>query len=199
MNQDVSKIKPLFRENAINNLNSINEIQSTLKVISPASWMWVLTSFFLILGIFTVGVFGKVTMNIPASGILIPADQLQKIDKIMNENLKVRQERLYTIKELLEKKKILYKKHYLMLEELERAEEDYLLAKEDFLTSTSERTFVPPVTSQNNASDQAIDALVFVNHKEGKKVVVGMKAYVLPSTVSAYEYGYMKGSVLNFS
>lgn len=45
----------------------------------------------------------------------------------------------------------------------------------------------------------SLEALVFVKHRDGKKVKVGMKVYVLPSNLSDYEYGYILGKVVEIS
>lgn len=50
-----------------------------------------------------------------------------------------------------------------------------------------------------NNFDDDLEALVFINHSEGKKISIGMDAYVLPDAISAYEYGYIKGKVVNIS
>lgn len=54
-------------------------------------------------------------------------------------------------------------------------------------------------TLLTDISNKTLDALVFIDHMEGKKIKAGMAAYVLPSTVSPYEYGYIKGEVISIS
>lgn len=53
------------------------------------------------------------------------------------------------------------------------------------------------IISKHNS--ECLEALVFVNHTDGKKINVGMNVYVLPNEFSAYDYGYIKGKVVDVS
>jgi HlyD family secretion protein len=48
-------------------------------------------------------------------------------------------------------------------------------------------------------SDNKLESLVFINHLLGKKVRVGMEVYVLPSMISSYSYGFIKGHIISIS
>jgi hypothetical protein len=171
-------------------------------VIEASHWLRISMFFFILLGIFIWIIYGKVAMNISARGIIMPEDQMLLAEKFFNEDINGKEVILNSTKQLLDKKKLLYKKHYLSYVDLQQAEKEYLMAKEDSASSLYMSYFNMDRTlfkQDHTAHDQPLEALVFVNYTQGKKVAAGMKAYLLPSMISAYEYGYIKGIVSSVS
>jgi hypothetical protein len=194
-------VKSLFRENALSHLNSSIETQHALNVIKPASWIIILCSLLFLTGIFWWVFWGRIVVTIPTIGIIIAEEELNEAQHLMTENIKAHEEKVRVLQDLLAKKQSLYKKHYLTLIDVEAAREAYLSAKEE-LTGIGRQNYVAikrSFASTTHNSHPVLDALVFVTHAKGKKVLVGMQVYVLPNTVSLYEYGYIQGKVVDVS
>lgn len=141
-------------------------------------------------------------MTVSASGIILPLEHIQYAEKITQENLRAQKSKLSMLQSILIRKRMLYKQHYLTIMDLEKAEEEYLAAKYDLMSNSINRN--PNVERAIFDSDAAIQdhelyALVFVKNTEGKRILPGMEAYVLPKILSSYEYGYIKGKVVSVS
>ncbi len=202
MTQGSSTKKNLFRENALKNINSLDEIHGSLKINNVSAWLWLVVSLLFLMSIAIWGLFGQVAMDVTASGIIIAAEQFSAAENFVNENWIERQRRVNSLKTLLEKKEKLYHKHYLTITELEQAKEDYIAAKQALTTRPTVsyiNATAPLLSAHGNHTNQLLYALVFVNHHQGKKVSAGMDAYVLPSTMSLYEYGYIRATVVSVS
>ncbi|MEO8401966.1 MAG: hypothetical protein ABI597_09280 [Gammaproteobacteria bacterium] len=201
MTPESTNTKPLFRENAINSINSAEEIQRCLKVVSTSSWIGISILLSVLIGILIWSVYGEVTMVVMANGIIIPLDQLQQTEKSLKDNLTSYKERVALLKNLLQQKKVLFINHYLTIVDFSKAQEEYLSAKEELANMAKDID----VNTTNLKSDKKTTnsgnffALAFVNHAEGKKISPDMEAYVLPSTVTVYDYGYIKGKVSSVS
>jgi hypothetical protein len=191
----------MFRENALKRFNSPENLQSTLKVIQPRAWMWLLLMFIFLISVLVFGVYGRISMTVSAFGIILPLEHIQHAEKVAEENLRDLKAKLFMLQNILEKKRILYKKHYLTITDLEKAEEEYLAAKNDFLNTANKNPNIErPVFDADAAlHDQELVALVFVKNSEGKRILPGMETYVLPKNLSSYEYGYIKGRVVSVS
>lgn len=57
----------------------------------------------------------------------------------------------------------------------------------------------PLFTIISGGTSNQLEALIFINHADGKKVRTGMDVYLLPSEFSAYDYGYIHGRVVEVS
>lgn len=337
MTQENPQPVSIFRTNAISHLSAINNPQLSLSVINPSAWLWVSAAAFFLSGLFLWAIFGRISITVPASGIILPENgqvipiiatqqghvsevyvkegtsvqentvlarlanpymdedlkYLQKVyedhekllnqfkahalqkkavlsehfhqqEKILQESLKDHQEKLNTLKDLLVKKRALFKKHYLTMPEMTQAKEEVIIAKKELAKVKSDLELAPiQFKEENDALDEktnlqlakvlesqhalekkmlekkngavilspgkglitahhiskgdyvtgnktlftlvtshtnpSLETLVFIKHSEGKKVGVGMKAYILPSNISAYEYGYIKGKIIEIS
>lgn len=201
MTSDNINAKSLFRENAINSINAPEEIQRCLKVVSTSSWIRISILLSVLIAILIWGFYGQVTMVVLANGIIIPLNQLRQTEKSLQDNLAIYQERAAILKKLLQQKKILFINHYLTIVDFSKAQQEYLSAKEEFEKMAKDvdanTSNLIPDMRVNDSSD--FFALVFVNHADGKKISPGMNAYVLPSTVSVYDYGYIKAKVFSVS
>lgn len=202
MTPDTSPAKHLFRESALKNNHAIDEIEKSLKVVSISSWIWLTLFIFSLLSMLIWGLLGQVAMEVSASGIILPAEQFIMAENFASENLNDRMKRVASLKDLLNKKQALYKKHYLTITELEQAKQEYFSAKQALANKPNENyaALIKPLNSaQNIHQNQELYTLAFVNPMEGKKILVGMNAYVLPTTMSSYEYGYIKGKIVSVS
>ena len=55
------------------------------------------------------------------------------------------------------------------------------------------------VSIERSDLNEEIEAILYVNSREGKKVKVGMEVQISPSTVEVEKFGYIKGSVIHVS
>lgn len=327
----------LFRSNAINKLNVVNDLQNPLRIINPGSIIWLCVAALLITSITTWGIFGEISTNIQSSGIILnknsqvlpmlashpgnvteifvkPGDQIKKntlmatiknpflesdliylqqthtnnkkiLTEFRNEyetrsqtlsqqltqqevflknSIALKRTRLHTLNSILLKKKEIYLKHYLTIVDLEHATEEYNIAKEDLdktiltlqelpiklkqlqteLNEKMDKYTANFIDSKHNLekkivenrqgslitspvdgkiisihitrgspiaagktlftvltdnAEKNLEAIVFINHTDGKKISVGMETYILPNTMTPYEHGYIKGKVVNIS
>jgi hypothetical protein len=193
---------PLFRQNAINSLNAINDIQGSLKVIQPGYWLIILAFLSILIGVGIWSMYGKVSLIVEGKGIFIPSDKVQKSETFFVESLKDREQAMNSIKEILDRKKELYRDHFLTSVELAQSEKEYVIAKEES-ASPLKGSYIniqrPSFKVDVTASSPEMEALVFVGHIEGKRISAGMKVYILPGTLSPYEFGYIVGHITSVS
>jgi hypothetical protein len=189
----------MYRESALNNLNMTSDMQGALKVVEAKSACYMIASIMGLVGIFIWSVYGSVSIEIPAQGMLMSAAQLDQAEKDEGEARKERVASLKTMKDLLDKKQTLYSHRYLSLDDLEKAKREYHDTKTNLLRTQGTSVEVNGLFHADAKLSKQLDALVFVSHTQGKKVAVGMHAYVLPSTMSEYEYGYVQGKVVSVS
>jgi hypothetical protein len=195
-----NNVKPLFRDNALNSLNTLDDVNNALTVVMPGSWLLIAVSMLTVTGILLWAYFGRVSINVEANGILLPFDQIHETEKHVKEMMADRINKLNFLKELLDRKKQLYNKHYLSEVDFHNAENEYLTAKAELTTLPKSDYFNTQLfTVRTGISNTVLDALVFVGSTEGKKVSVGMNVYVLPNSLSQYEYGYIRGKVISVS
>jgi hypothetical protein len=188
----------IFRTNAINHLNSLEDIQSSLKIVNPGAWIWVVISMLVLLGILIWGVFGSITLTTNAQGIIFPAHTLSESERLINQNSKDHQEKIIAFEKLLNKKNILYRKHLLTESDILRAKEEYLSAKEE-PSNLIKNSYLPASYSKENSTNTLLDSLIFIDHTQGKKISEGMKVYILPNQFSSYDYGYINARVVSIS
>lgn len=191
-------INKLFRENALKGLHSEDELQASLKIIKPGSWIIILILILLFVLVLVWGLMAKLEMSVSGSGILLSMQQFQHAEKMMLDNRNEHHARLDQMKIILENKRKLYKQHYLSLIDMEKAEQEFLAAKYNSIT---DKKFNPdePIFGSLTNKHEDLYSLIFVKTKEGKKIRKGMTAYLLPNIFSEYEYGYIKGEVLDVS
>jgi hypothetical protein len=192
----------LFRKNAINNLNSIDVLNSSLKVLNPGIWIWVVGVLIVLCGIIVWGILGTITLDIESRGIIFPEQNLIESEKNIKQGIKDRNDKILSLKNLFNKKKQLYDKRYLTVVELLKAKDEYLIAKEE-LANPNKGSYLPltsiSVDDSIDSSTATLNALIFINHEQGKKIAVGMKAFILPNMFSMYDYGYIQGEVISIS
>ena len=192
----------IFRQNAINNINSLDEIQNALKIINSAGWVWLLVSILALIGILVWGIKGTITLNIETQGIIFPTERLSESESIINQNINDHDEKIAVLEDLYKKKKKLFEKQYLTQVDLLKAKEEFIAAKEE-LSNPNKNAYLKSSKLSSyavvNSANTSLDALIFIDHAQGKKISQGMNAYILPNTFSAYDYGYIHGRVVSVS
>tara|TARA_R110000868_G_scaffold169102_3_gene403972 strand:+ start:1380 stop:2237 length:858 start_codon:yes stop_codon:yes gene_type:complete len=191
----------LFRENALKHLNAAQSIETSLQVVEVNFIVYLVASLLVLFSLIIWCVFGKITVEVPARGMLLPAQRISLAEQFYQANKKDHEMSSKAMKDLLDKKLMLYKKRYITRDEVERARQDYLHARDTSLSTTylSNAGADDPFNSNHVALNEELMALVFVSHAEGKRIARGMEVFILPSTLSPYEYGYIKGKVISVS
>lgn len=187
----------LYRQASLKHLNSSSDIGPALKVINRTEILLLFVACLAIAGFLIWGCFGEISLDINSQGVLMPAEKILKIDQEINLTRKARIEKAALLEKLYNDKKSMYKKHLLTIDALMKASDDYIIAKEAINQSYK----VLDLLSGENAdsSNTELDVLTFVDHYQGKKISQGMQAYVLPNTLSPYEYGYIEAEVVSIS
>jgi hypothetical protein len=197
-----SQKNTLFRDRAIQKLNTLDPIELNFQVIKPTAWLWILTTLCFFISLGTWGAWGKASSHVIANGIVLSTHQLEQTERQMQEGIQQRKFKLSALKMLLEKKRQLFNKKYLTTADMKNAEDEYFSAKEDLIrfsnkgyTNTNMSVFSP----DESGFKSDLNALVFVSNQEGKKIRAGMKSLLIPNTLSAFKYGYIQGTVTNIS
>jgi hypothetical protein len=199
---DQQPIQSIYRKNALDYLETMNEMQSALTIVKPGAWVLMACFGCLLTALLGWGIMGKIEITVPALGIIVASSELKQAEELLAENIAEHQDKLKALSELFSKQRKLYHDHYLTVNELEKGRQDYLTAKDELAALTHENviTLFRPLFGVNpKASAESLEVLLFVNHDAGKKVSVGMDVYILPSTLSPFEYGYLRGQVTNVS
>ncbi len=194
----VSNVAPnnnLFRKNALKNIRVEDDIQRGLKIVQFQSWVWLIALLPLFLGLIVWIILGTVELRIQAKGMIVSAEQLLHSDDFLKNKLNEHTKKVYALKKLLESKNILFNHHFITLSELHSAKEEYLAAEE--LLSAEIKS--SQASTDKNKFTTHLYMIAFVNSLDGKKVFPGMNVYVLPNTISSYQYGYIKGRVFSVS
>jgi hypothetical protein len=192
----------IFRQQAIDNLNNVDDEPSKLIIVSPSKWLWLLAILLTLMAMFTWGLLGTVSLTIEGQGTVITAKQLIEIERSINKTIGNHQDNVRELRDLYNKKIELYKAHYLTRIDIMKAKEDYIAAKEKLEQSTNELS--ADITESTNLTNTLIPSdttitLTFVSYKQGKKIIPGMNALILPTTDSEFEKGYITGQVIAVS
>jgi hypothetical protein len=200
---NVPPVKSLFRANAIKNFNSLEEVSSSIKIIKPSAWLW-MAIFLLMLTSAGIWVFcGRIEFTTDSEGIILPEHELKRSEFLFITHVKEHQEKIAVLKQLVINKEKMLKKGYITLVDYEQTKSDYEAAEKD-LTHVSSESYLSSLhplysTTSSLFHSEELTALVFIDPSQGKNVMAGMEAYILPSGLSAYEYGYIKGKVISVS
>lgn len=156
----------------------------------------------MLIGVVLWGIFGSVAFSTTAQGILLPITKISESESLIKINFKERQEKVDFLEYLYNKKKELYSKHYITLIDVIKAKEEMISARNalpDIITNLNESP--PDLLQANtlNSGNISLAGLIFLDHVQGKKVKVGMNVYLLPSTTSSFDYGYIVGKVVGIS
>lgn len=189
-----------YRENALKALNSLEPLQSGLRIVESKSVISLLALISILLAVLVWGFLGAVSIELPAQGLLLPISQIEQTEVIYQSYRQARERELKQWQTLLANKQKLYSQHLVTLDDLARSQRDYLTAMET-------KTLIPKLIdeqagslfSAKQASSGELAAIVFVSHHDGKQIKQGMHAYLLPAFMSAYSYGYIKGIVSHVS
>lgn len=185
----------LFRESALNQLNAAPEVPEVLQVVSPSD-VWGMTGVLLILlAILLWGLFGRVYLSATGVGILLSSTHVIAVEQAINQRLAEKSGIAVQLEELYQKKKAMYEKHYLILDDLLKAKKDYLLAREEVNEPNRFLLMKTQADMKSSKVNTSLQAIVFMDQQQGKKIRVGMPAYLLPKNQSQYDRGYIKGQV----
>lgn len=166
----------IFRQQAIDALNTIDQNEVALSIIDPYSWLWMLICLLLLIAIVSWIVFGQITLTVDSLGIIVSAKQIDEAELAIEQTIKYKKDKFDELADLYNKKLILYKKHYLTRMDLMQAKEAYIAANTDFL-EYSQKLLVPMLQEKTTSPTVA---LVFVNYLQGKKIFPGMYGNVRP-------------------
>lgn len=190
----------LFRENSLKRFQTPDDLNTTLKIMSPSAWCWVMFSLFLLTGILIWIFFARLSMVVTSSGIILPGEYYQAAENLIDEHIAEGQARLATLKRIYEAKRQLFIKHYLTLPELEQANQEYLAAKSDLNTEKSINPYLlRPISASKFLHNSDYYALLFVKSSEGKKINAGMQVKIHPTIFSDFEFKNIKGQVVKIS
>lgn len=170
----------IFRQQAIDALNPIDEHDEEFKVINTSAWLLLLVCLLILTSVVIWLVFGRITQTIESSGIVLATKQIDNAEAAVIQEMKEKKDKLDELEDLYNKKLTLYKKHYLTRIDMFRAKEEYVAASNDFINS--KKTLLIPL--QQHKSTSPILTLVFVNYLQAKKIMLGMSGYVMPTTSS---------------
>lgn len=189
-----------YRENALKALNSMESLQSGLRIVESKSVVSLLALIAALFAVLVWGLLGAVSIELPAQGLLLPVKQIEQTEAIYQSYRQARENELSQWQTLLANKQKLYNQHLVTMDDLARSRRDYLNAIET-------KTMIPKLIDEqagnlfsvktSAAGDMA--AIVFVSHNDGKQIKQGMHAYLLPAFMSPYSYGYIKGTVSHVS
>ena len=192
----------IFRQQAIDNLNNIDDEPSRLIVVSLSKWLWLLAVILTLIAMLTWGLLGSVALTIEGQGTVVSTTNITELERSIYQTIHQNQEYADELLDLYNKKTELYKAHYLTRIDLMKAKDDYIAAKEKTEQSTNDLRLVMAesvnLTNTQIAKDTMI-ALTFVNYKQGKKITLGMNTLILPTTNSEFEGGYITGKVIAVS
>lgn len=185
----------LFRESALKQLNAIPDVPEVLQVVSPSD-VWGMTGvLFILIAILLWGFFGRVYLSVTGVGILLSSAHIITVEQAINQKLTEKLGIADQLEELYKKKKVMYEKHYLTLDDLLKAEKDYLLAHEEVNEPNRFLLMKTQADMQASQVNDDLQAIIFIEQQQGKKIRIGMPAYLLPKNQSQYYRGYIKGQV----
>lgn len=195
-----SRPSSLFRESALKKLQGSQPSFASLEVIEPQTILYILAIIISLMGLAVWSAFAYIEVDVDARGVMLEGEKIKAAEKKYQANHQAREQILQSQLKLLSQKQILYEKHYITIDELEKAKLNYLNAEESL--ATTPKLINQPLdnlflTQKENSRD--LQAIAFVNAGNGKKIKAGMKVYLLPTTMSVYEHGYIKGEVSDIS
>lgn len=173
-----SGLPNIFRQEAIDALNSTQEDEIKLNVNTPGAWLWLTCCLLLLVSIIIWGVFYNLTLTIEAPGIIISGQQLMEAERFIAQTLKDKNDKAAELFELYNKKTELYAKHYLTRYDLRLAKDEYEAAHSDLVESKINLQI--PILQEE--TKPPIIAILFVNYLHGKKISLRMVGHIAPTS-----------------
>ncbi len=168
----LSKSDGLYREEAINHLNSKDNLYYSLLIIPVAKWWWLLGVLFTLIGIFIWASCAYISISVAANGVVFFEKEVNKSESILADLLEKKQQTLSQLKYLLNKKYTLYQQHLVTLDDLLETEKEYLTAHQERDIYSYKRNKI----IDTNADHYQV--LVFINYRQGIGIKVGNKVKV---------------------
>ncbi|MBO6242670.1 MAG: HlyD family efflux transporter periplasmic adaptor subunit [Butyrivibrio sp.] len=179
----------IFRKTALDRISSRENLDKAIVIISPSFWIAMLGVAGIIVMVFVWSIFGRIHENISADGIFMNREGVHSVYSEMNgivEKIAV------DTGDYVRKGEVIAflstgEKVFSTLEgtvtEL-AVVEGQMIAAGDYIARVA----------MGDLNDNVVVCYVPVN--DGRKIKVGMKAFIYPSTVNKQEYGHMKGTVV---
>jgi Biotin-requiring enzyme len=188
--------KSLFREEAMEQMSSPDELDRLMRVTDPKGWLALIALLALVAAAVAWGVFGSFPVEVSADkGVLLAGDsRSQAVSQTQGLVTDVRVE----IGDHVQEGQVLAR-----VRPNEGAETDVvslfdgrvdeILIEEGLYLERGQQVAVI------KRGNKPLQAFVFVAGEQGKQLKKGMSVHVLPSTVKAEEFGYMLGKVTSVS
>ena len=188
--------KSLFRQEAMDKTLSPDELDRLMRVTRPRGWLALIALLVLVAAAVAWGVFGTVPVAVRGEeGVLLGGDSRhQVVSQTSGLVTEVQVETRDTVK----KGQVIAR-----VRSNAGTESDVLSLFGGRVDSVVVEKGMLVRRGQNVAvvkeGKEPLAAFIFVPGEQGKQLKKGMKVQVLPSTVKAEEYGYIKGKVTSVS
>jgi multidrug efflux pump subunit AcrA (membrane-fusion protein) len=188
--------KSLFREEAMEKMSSPDELDRLMRVTDPKGWLALLALLALVAAAVVWGVFGSVPVQVSGDkGVLLGGDsRSQAVSQTSGLVTDVRVE----IWDRVQEGQVLARVRQgggaeTDVVSLFDGRVDEILIEAGMLLERGQQVAVI------KRGNEPLQAFVFVAGEQGKQLKKGMQVHVLPSTVKAEEFGYIKGKVTSVS
>lgn len=188
--------RSLFREGALENMTSPDELDRLMRVTDPRGWLALIALFALVAAALLWGIFGRLPVEVSAEdGILIHGDSRHEVVSQASGIVT-----------------------HVRADTGDRVEEGQVVAQlrpdeggEIDVVSLFDGRIEEVMTERGmllNRGDQVavvekgnrpLEATVFVPGEQGKQLEEGMQVHVSPATVYVQEFGYVQGEVASVS
>lgn len=188
--------KSLFRQEAMDKTLSPDELDRLMRVTSPRGWLALIALLALVAAAVAWGVFGTVPVAVRAEeGVLLGGDSRHQV--VSQTSGLVTDVQVET-RDNVKKGQVIAR-----VRSNSGTESDVLSLFGGRVDSVVVEKGMLVRRGQNVAvvkeGKEPLAAFIFVSGEQGKQLKKGMKVQVLPSTVKAEEYGYIKGKVTSVS
>ena len=187
--------KSIFRAEALAQLAAGTEKVHSESIVSSSDWMLLIGLVCVLCGIVGWGFFGSVTLNLVGQGIIVADSQLQAADALLQQMQADHKRKFLMQQVLLQKKHALLAKHLLTASDYVAATEEYLSAKERLMNPN--QVTVWTAERFKNALDANASLLVFLPHREVRRVHIGMPVDIMPEDYSIFSRHSLSGTVVS--
>jgi len=186
--------KPLFRQTALEQLSSPEQLDQLIRVTQPMGWLALLALSLVLLTAILWGILGSLPVQVEGQGILLSSGGIHDVVSPGPGQIILHQQTGDVIQtgqlvaELVEEN-----------QSYTQVTSPYagriLELKVDSGSQVERGTPLLSVEGLNSKGQVDLVAIIYTASSEGKKVQPGMKVQVSPSTVRREEYGFMLGEV----
>lgn len=185
----------LLRKQALEQINAPDDVDRLMPVTRPRMWLALLALCAVVIAAVGWGLLGRVYEQVPAqSGILLQPGSVKAI---------VAPEAGVVSSVTLKQSDTVSKGDAVA----SLVRQGDTVPVRSYVAGTATDVVVTPGASVNRGDpvavlrqgDESLRALLYVNQDDGADLAKGTRAFLLPSTVSAEEYGYLLGTVVSVS